>query len=226
MRTRTAIGTAVATTAIGGLLFTSAAVAVAYDGNQIRNTSTTGVSTRPGAVGTGTCMGNSAGLARGSGMGSGMRNGTGMGVLPASGTLTTQQKTTLAAMAEEEKLAHDVYLALAADTGDLRFTRIATAEQRHLNAVRTLMLRYGVTDPTAGKAAGEFASSSVAQQYSELVAQGTTSLAAALEVGRSIEQADIADLRAASQNLKAADVTAVYAHLSAASAQHLRVFGG
>jgi len=156
----------------------------------------------------------------------GMSNGTGTGTLPASSTLTAQQKTTLAAMAEEEKLAHDVYLALAADTSDVRFSRIATAEQRHLNAVRTLMLRYGVTDPTAGKAAGEFTSSSVAQQYSELVAQGTKSLVAALEVGRGIEQADLADLRAATKNLTAPDVTAVYTHLSEASARHLRVFGG
>ncbi len=88
------------------------------------------------------------------------------------------------------------------------------------------MVRYRVTDPTAGQADGEFTSASLTQRYSALVAQGTTSLAAALEVGRGIERTDITDLRAASQNLEAADVTAVYAHLSAASAQHLRVFGG
>jgi len=218
MRTRTAIGTAVAATAIGGLLFTSGAVAVANNDNPIRNSGTPGVSA---------CMGNGTGLGRGSGMGAGMRNGFGMmGALPTSGPLTAQQKTTLAALAEEEKLAHDVYVALGADNGDVRFSRIATAEQAHLSALRTLMTRYGVTDPTAGRATGAFTSSTVARHYTDLVARGTTSLAAALEVGRGIERADITDLNAAGQDLQAADVAMVYAHLSMASAQHLRAFGG
>jgi hypothetical protein len=206
MRTRTAIGTAVAATAIGGLLFTSGAVAVAD--HPIRNAGTTGVSAGP-------CWGS--GFAGGSGM---------MGARPASAPLTAQQKTTLAALAEEEKLAHDVYVALGADHGDERFSRIATAEQGHLSMLRTLMARYDVTDPTAGQAAGAFTSSTVARQYAELVARGTTSLAAALEVGRGIERADITDLNAAGRNLQAADVSMVYAHLSMASAQHLRAFGG
>jgi hypothetical protein len=226
MRTRTAIATAVATTAIGGLLLTSGAVAVASNGSQIRNPSTVGMNAGRGAAGTGAGMGTGTGTCTGTGTGWGAGMGGGGSVLPASGTLTAQQKTTLAAMAEEEKLAHDVYVALAASTSDVRFTRVATAEQRHLDAVRTLMVRYQITDPTADKAAGAFTSPSVTQQYTQLVAQGKTSLSAALEVGRKIESQDIADLRAASQDLKAADVTAVYAHLSAASAQHLRIFGG
>ena len=49
----------------------------------------------------------------------------------------------------EEKLAHDVYVALVDATGDARFTRIAASESRHLAAIRVLLTRYGVNDPTA-----------------------------------------------------------------------------
>jgi hypothetical protein len=144
----------------------------------------------------------------------------------AQGTLTPEQKTRLAGMAEEEKLAHDVYVALAASTGDARFTRIATAETRHLEQVRALLTRYGITDPTAGKAAGQFTSTTTATLYRDLVAKGTVSLDAALGVGRTIETLDITDLAKATTGVTAPDVTSVYAHLTAGSKMHLRAFGG
>jgi hypothetical protein len=144
----------------------------------------------------------------------------------AQGTLTPEQKTRLAGMAEEEKLAHDVYVALAASTGDTRFTRIATAETRHLEQVRALMTRYGITDPTAGKAAGQFTSTTTGTLYRDLVAKGKVSLDAALGVGRTIEQLDINDLTKATTGVTAPDVASVYAHLTAGSKMHLRAFGG
>jgi hypothetical protein len=186
-------------------------------------------------------MGSGMGPGMGPGGGAGRQQGWGPGngiggqgqaggqccaALPASGTLSAEQKTQLASLAEEEKLAHDVYIALAASSGDQRFTRIAAAETRHLSALRTLMARYQVSDPTAGKAEGAFASSRWAEQYRTLVARGKVSLAAALEVGRSIERADIADLQAADKAVTAADVSRVYSSLAAASGNHLRAFGG
>ena len=123
--------------------------------------------------------------------------------LPASGTLTADQKQQLAAMAEEEKLAHDVYTVLGERTGDARFTRIAASEQQHLTAVRVLLTRYGVTDPTQGRDAGEFASAATTKAYSAYVSKGSASLEAALGVGRTIESADIADLKAAVKGLDA-----------------------
>ena len=146
--------------------------------------------------------------------------------LPASGSLTASQKTELQAMAEEEKLAHDVYVALAAKTGDARFTRISRAETQHLTMIRVLLTRYGVSDPTAGKADGAFTSASVQSLHDAFVARGSASLAAALQVGRDIETTDIADLTAAAKGLAAPDVTQVYTNLTAASRNHLRAFGG
>lgn len=167
--------------------------------------------------------GRVAGGMRGNG---GPAAGTPAPNLPTTGALSTAQRQTLAAMAEEEKLAHDVYAALATRSSDVRFGRIATSEQRHLDAVRVLLDRYGLTDPTAGRAAGSFSSPAVQSLYGSLVAKGRVSDAAALEVGRTIEQTDIADLQRASTGLDAADVSTVYQRLLSASRHHLTAFGG
>jgi hypothetical protein len=145
--------------------------------------------------------------------------------LPVSGTLTTDQKQQLAAMAEEEKLAHDVYTVLGDRTGDPRFERIAASEEQHLTAVRVLLTRYGVTDPTKGLDAGEFTTAAATNAYTDYVSKGSASLEAALGVGRTIESADIADLKAAVQGLDAPDVSTVYDRLATASSHHLAAFG-
>lgn len=171
--------------------------------------------------------GNGAGMGWGGGAGAGM--GTGAGTCPlstdvASGTLTVAQKATLAAMAEEEKLAHDLYQAFAGTYDAVVFDRIATAEARHLATVRTLLDRYGITDPTAGKTAGQFASPGVQDTYDKYLGEGNASLTAALGVGEKVERADIAVLDKAQDGLDAPDVELVYRHLLAASQHHLAAF--
>ena len=171
--------------------------------------------------------GNANGIGSGAtGPGQGAGDCTALVGQTAQGTLSADQKTRLAGMAEEEKLAHDVYVALAASTGDTRFTRIATAETRHLDAVRALLTRYGITDPTAGKAAGQFTNTATTTLYGNLVARGKVSLDTALGVGRTIETTDINDLAKATSGVTAPDATAVYTHLTAASKMHLHAFGG
>jgi hypothetical protein len=179
--------------------------------------------------GSGTGMGMGAG-----GMGAGGMGGGGMGttarggicgaVTAAKGTLTEQQKTTLAAMAQEEKLAHDLYTAFAGRYPAAVFDHIAASETQHLSAVRTLLDRYGLSDPTAGKPAGQFSDPAVQARYDKLLAQGQASQAAALQVGQSVEKADIADLQAALGGLTAPDVRQVYTHLLVASEHHLTAF--
>lgn len=190
-----------------------------------------------GRQGAGPQRGGRQGAGRqGPGAGSGMRPGMGAGMGRfasgdplaglTKGTLTARQVTTLAGMAEEEKLAHDVYLKLAVTSKDTRFTRIAEAETRHLAAVRALLIRYKVTDPTAGKAAGTFATVAVQRHYQDLTKRGAASLEAALAVGRDIEKTDIKDLTAAQSGLTAPDVQTVYTRFIRASQKHLRAFGG
>ena len=110
--------------------------------------------------------------------------------------LSATEAAAVTYMREEEKLARDVYTTLAATSGNPVFTRIAASEQRHMDALGRLITRYGLTDPAKNEAAGAFQNAELQRLYDELVAKGSASPAAAIEVGRSIEQLDIADLNA------------------------------
>jgi hypothetical protein len=182
------------------------------------------------SAGSGRDGGNASGAGMGMG-GPGMNSdGSGDGSclgaagLPDTGTLTEQQKSTLAAMAQEEKLAHDLYVAFAARYEAAVFDRIAGSETQHLAMVRMLLDRYGLVDPTAGQAEGHFSDPTVQATYDRLLGQGNADVAAAARVGQTVEQTDIADLRAAQNGLTAPDVTVVYQRLLQASQQHLTAF--
>ena len=183
----------------------------------------------PGSPGAGTGMGPGMGMGSGYGgrMGLGATDATGECPMVADadqGTLTAAQQSTLKSMAEEEKLAGDLYQAFADKYPAVVFDRIGAAEDQHLAAVRALLDRYGLSDPTAGRPAGQFATASVQATYDRLLAQGLTDQTAALAVGRQVEQADITSLQQAAAGLDAPDVAQVYWHLLAASQQHLAAF--
>lgn len=138
--------------------------------------------------------------------------------------LTAAQAAALQAMAEEEKVARDLYLAFAARYPSRIWDAITAAEATHLAAVRTLLSRYGIADPTAGKAAGTFASSWARSLYDRLLAQGSASEAAAFGVGKAVEIDDIARLDGAIARATQPDVRQVYANLRKGSTRHLRAF--
>lgn len=142
----------------------------------------------------------------------------------AKGTLTKEQRQSLARNAEEEKLAHDVYVTLADTSGDVRFAHIARAESQHLRAVRTLLARYDVEDPTKGLARGEFATASMGADHERYVTTGSASADKALQVARQIERQDVAELEQSLEGLEARDVTTLYEHLQQASEMHLQAF--
>jgi len=139
-------------------------------------------------------------------------------------TASDAETATLLHMVEEEKLAHDVYVALADETGLRVFDRIAVSEARHTDAVRALLDARGIDDPTAGAAAGEFTDPAFDELYNDLVAQGSVSTDDALQVGVQIEQLDIADLKDAIAETDQADIDTVYGNLLTASGHHLTAF--
>lgn len=141
-----------------------------------------------------------------------------------TGRITAGQKVELADIAQDEKLAHDLYVAFAGLYDDARFDRISASETQHLIAVRALMTRYRVTDPTGGTDPGEFSAAAWQDTYDELLATGSTSEASALGVGATVERIDIADLRAALEGPDPADVERVYGHLLSGSRRHLQAF--
>lgn len=144
-----------------------------------------------------------------------------IGALPMA-TLTGDERAGLIWMREEEKLAHDVYVALGDEWRVRVFDNIASAEQTHTDAVKALLDRYTVTDPSAGNAAGVFANPDLQALYTALVEQGRTSLVAALTVGATVEDLDIADLQARATTTP--DIALVYANLEKGSRNHLRAF--
>lgn len=144
----------------------------------------------------------------------------------ASGTVTAEQTAVLTHMAEEEKLAHDLYVAFDEMYDAPVFSRIAGSETKHLDSVQVLLERYDIIDPTAGQMVGVFRTDATQELYDTLLAQGSVSLDAAREAARTVEEMDIADLTAAMDGVTAPDVLAVYGHLRTASKHHLVAFGG
>jgi hypothetical protein len=71
--------------------------------------------------------------------------------------LSPAEQDGLRFMREEEKLARDVYLTLAAQWQSAIFANIAASEQTHMSSILTLLTRYNVPDPVAGMGVGEFA---------------------------------------------------------------------
>ena len=131
---------------------------------------------------------------------------------------------TLVFMREEEKLARDVYATLHERWNANVFQNIADSEQRHMDAVATLLARYSIDDPVVDGSVGAFTNPDLAAAYTALVARGETSLLEAMNVGGYIEELDIRDLRVAIAGTDEAEIQAVYENLLQGSTQHLRAF--
>jgi hypothetical protein len=127
-------------------------------------------------------------------------------------------------MREEEKLARDVYMAL--DQYGNPFANIKNSEQSHMDAVLALLTAYGLDDPAAGKAPGEFVNTALDALYEALVAKGLPTQIAALRVGCEIEELDIRDIEAAKADIDHADILATYDSLLKGSRNHLRAYYG
>ena len=172
------------------------------------------------------------------GRGNGNGNGAGNGpaAAPATSPIATyvaslpkesvspSEAAQVAFLREEEKLARDVYRALFAAWGDRVFANIAGAEQRHMDEVKLLLDRYGLADPAAATAPGEFKDSRLAALYTDLVAKGKASLVEALKVGATIEDLDLSDVDKALAASDNRDIDAVMQNLAKGSRNHLRAF--
>ncbi len=180
-------------------------------------------------------LGRGPGPGNGSGYGNGNGSGNGNGgpsgtpceacqsTTPATTPLSATEKESLLYMREEEKLARDVYNAFYDRYGLRVFSNIATSEQAHMDAVLTLLNRYGLADPAAA-APGVFNNDDLQALYDDLIDQGNASLTAALQAAVLIEETDIADLQDGLALTSHADLRAVYNNLLRASQNHLRAF--
>jgi hypothetical protein len=127
-------------------------------------------------------------------------------------------------MREEEKLARDVYLALYDVWGIKTFSNIAKSEQKHMDAVATLIEAQNLADPVVGSKPGEFQNQELSALYASLVALGSKSPQDALTVGAIIEDLDIHDLETYLSETDDPDSITVYTNLLKGSENHMRSF--
>ncbi len=139
--------------------------------------------------------------------------------------LSATESADLAFVREEEKLARDVYLALAPNGGQ-PFENIASSEQTHMDRMKDLLDAYGLPDPVSGRGSGEFRNTDLKALHDKLVAAGKTSRGGALAVGLEIEELDIHDLDAVMARSTRDDVRVALDELLRGSRNHLRAFYG
>lgn len=137
--------------------------------------------------------------------------------------ITPGEASSILFMKQEEKLARDVYNALHARWGAAVFKQIAASEQQHMDAVHGLVLRYRLKDTTPA-APGVFSYPELQELYDSLVDDGDLSLKNALQVGVTIEEVDIADLRSALTATRERPLANVFGNLLRGSLNHLAAF--
>lgn len=144
--------------------------------------------------------------------------------LTPAGTLTKDDVESLKFMIQEEKLARDVYLTLYNVYKLPVFSNIAQSEQRHMDAVKTLLDKYGIENPLKTDAIGKFAYAEFEKLFNELVTEGKKSIVDAINVGIKIEKLDIEDLQEAISKTKNQDLITVFTNLMEGSQNHLEAF--
>ncbi|MGB5964993.1 MAG: DUF2202 domain-containing protein [Sulfurimonadaceae bacterium] len=140
-------------------------------------------------------------------------------------TMTAEQLDTLVFIYQEEKVARDTYITL----GDIYsnqtvFANIQESEQEHIDKAEGLCDKYGAdTSGINEQEVGEFVVPVLQELYDTLVAQGSVSELAALNVGEYVEITDIDDLEHAEIGMPS-DVVNTYENLKAGSLNHLAAF--
>lgn len=137
--------------------------------------------------------------------------------------LVDTELASLLKMKDEEKLARDVYTVLSLKWGGQIFSRIATAESNHLNALIILLTNYGSTEVSIGDV-GVFANADMEKLYNDLVTKASISLEEAYNTGALIEEMDIKDLTESLTTTSNENVILVFDNLLKGSRNHLRAF--
>lgn len=138
--------------------------------------------------------------------------------------LSEQEKSDLLFLREEEKLARDVYIYSYNKYGQVVFNNISGSEQNHMNSVLNLLNKYGLTDPVGSNEVGVFFNKELQNLYQQLTAKAAISLEDALQVGATIEDLDINDIKTFYAHTTKRDLLEVYDKLTCGSKNHLRSF--
>ncbi len=144
--------------------------------------------------------------------------------LPAE-ALSEKEMAGLLWMREEERLAHDLYVALYEKWGRQVFSNISQSEAQHTSAVLALLEKYDLEDPSAGLTANQFSFPDLQALFDQLLNSGDGSVTEALKVGALVEEVDLLDLEEQlNEVVDNQDITLVYQQLAQGSRNHLRAF--
>lgn len=138
--------------------------------------------------------------------------------------LSKEEMSGLIYMREEEKLAYDVYMTLYSKWKIQIFSNIASSEQTHTNAIKSLLSHYEIPDPVINDTIGAFKNANLKKLYETLTEQGLRSIEEALIVGATIEDLDIFDLQRYISETNNLNIIIVYENLMKGSRNHLRSF--
>lgn len=127
-------------------------------------------------------------------------------------------------MREEEKLARDVYLTLDSYFDTNIFGNIASAEQKHMDSVKNLINKYGLTDPIENEDdIGSFTVLKFSEFYDNSTSNDVT-IEEAIRTGIEIEETDIIDIQEFINETNNTEIRNVYENLLRGSRNHLRAF--
>ena len=131
----------------------------------------------------------------------------------------------LARLIEEEKVAHDLYLAFEKQYGARVFSNIKRSEMTHQDHVLAVMEATGVEDPRLPEP-GQFRDAELQALYDDLRSQGSVNLPAAYQAGVDFETQDIAGLEAELEKAPESDaaLTTLLQMLLDGSRNHLTAF--
>ena len=111
-----------------------------------------------------------------------------------SSGLSVTEKDNILYLYEEEKLAHDIYVAMYNLYGAYIFNNISESEQRHMDSVAKLISKYELDDTVVYNDPGIFLNEDIEILYGDLLEEGEKDLTSALGVGVKIEVMDIGDI--------------------------------
>lgn len=143
---------------------------------------------------------------------------------PSAALLTDSELNHLLYMREEEKLARDVYLTFSEQYTSQIFTNISKSEQRHMDALKNLIVKYNLEDPVVNDDVGVFTNPVFFDLYEQLVGQGMENYCEALQAGIDIEELDIVDISDALEDVSSQDLRRVLNNLRLGSENHLNAF--
>ena len=139
-------------------------------------------------------------------------------------TLTATQKSQLKFLVEEEKMARDVYIYLAANVTTMKFANISKSEQTHMDYVATVLKTYKIWNPTTNRKVGVFYNKEIQGLYNDLIKSGSVGALEAFAAGVTVETVDIASLEELLAKDSPADAKAMLTLLLNASQKHLAAF--